>query len=57
MVLSFYNNKKNELADYFKCTVKSGKGFSLSLDEYTSFRCRRYMNINVHDVMNIGPLE
>ena len=50
MVLSFYNNKKNELADYFKSAVKSGKRFSLSLDEYTSSQCRRYMNINVHDV-------
>ena len=50
MVLSFYNNKKNELADYFKSAVKSGKRFALSLDEYTSSQCRRYMNINVHDV-------
>ena len=50
MVLSFYNIKKNELADYFKSAVKSGKRSSLSLDEYTSCQCRRYMNINVHDV-------
>ena len=50
MVLSFYNNKKNELADYFKSAVKSGKRLSLSLDEYTSSQCRIYMNINFHDV-------
>ena len=49
MVLSL-KKKKNELADYFKSAVKSGKRFSLSLDEYTSSQCRRYMNINVHDV-------
>ena len=49
-VLSFYNNKKNELADYFKSAVKSGRRFSLSLDEYTSSQYWRYMNINVHDV-------
>ena len=50
MVLSFYNNKKNEIADYFESAVKSGRRFSLSLDEYTSSKCSRYMNINVHDV-------
>ena len=57
MVLSFYNNKKNELADYFKSAVKSGKRFSLSLDEYTSSQFRRYMNINVHDVNEHWSLE
>ena len=46
----FIRIKKNELADYFESAVKSGKRFSLSLDEYTSSQCRRYMNINVHDV-------
>ena len=29
-------------------SLKSGKRFSLSLDEYSSPRHKRYLNINVH---------
>ena len=29
-------------------TLNSGKRFSLSLDEYSSLRLKRYLNINVH---------
>ena len=29
-------------------SLKSGKRFSLSLDEYSSLKHKRYLNINVH---------
>ena len=29
-------------------SLKSGKRFSLSLDDYSSLRHKRYLNINVH---------
>ena len=36
--------------------VKSGKRFRLSLDEYSSYRHKRYLNINVHQdkFINLG---
>ena len=37
--------------------VQANTRFSVTMDEYTSVRCRRYMNVNVHcqnDVINLG---
>ncbi len=48
MIISFFEKKKKELAELFKEKYSNGKRFSLTLDEYTSYQNKRYMNINVH---------
>ena len=40
--------------------LKGDFRFSVTMDEYTSVRCRRYMNINIHsqnDVINLGLIR
>ena len=48
---------QKEIKAEIETKVKANTCFSVTMDEYTSVRCRRYMNINVHcqnDVMNLG---
>ena len=48
---------QKEIKVEIETKVKANTRFSVTMDEYTSFRWRRYMNINVHcqnDVMNLG---
>jgi len=53
-----YEKKKILYVKYFDEAKKKGEKFSITLDEWTSSRQRRYMNINVHDqtrnVFNLG---
>ena len=48
LVIEFYNEKQLELSQYFQCSKKEKKKFSLTLDEWTSKRNRRYINVNIH---------
>lgn len=50
LVIEFYNEKQSELSQYFQCSKKEKKKFSLTLDEWTSKRNRRYINVNIHGV-------
>ena len=48
MIIDHSNNKKNELILKLGARKEADKRFTLSLDEYTSQRNRRYLNINAH---------
>ena len=43
---------KSEIAEF----IKRGKRFSVSLDEWTSLRSKRYMNVNLHSVNDFENL-
>ena len=48
---------QKEIKDKLETKVQANTRFSVTMDEYTSVRCRRSMNINVHcqnDVINLG---
>lgn len=47
---------KENLKNKLKALKESGQRFSLSLDESTSVRNRRYMNLNIHDKNNFYSL-
>ena len=47
-VWNYYEKAKNETKAELAGRIERGDRFSLSLDEYTSKRNRRYVNINVH---------
>ncbi|GBP86796.1 hypothetical protein EVAR_99875_1 [Eumeta japonica] len=49
IVLDYYEEKKDEIIENFKDFIASGVRFSLSVDEWTSIRNRRYFNLCVHD--------
>lgn len=46
----FYHKQSQLLKNKFIAEKKSGKKWSLSFDEWTSARQRRYLNVNVHDI-------
>lgn len=48
-VHDFYKAKENELKLRLKVEKSAGKKWSISFDEWTSLRGRRYLNINLHD--------
>ena len=48
LIYTFYDNAKREIINELDCIKKNGKKFSITLDEWTSKRNRRYLNINVH---------
>lgn len=52
MVINDCTEKKSEMKDTFDRKLKCGERFSITLDEWTSIRNRRYININVHDSNN-----
>ena len=39
----------NQTINELDCMKKDGKFFSITIDEWTSKRNRRYLNINVHN--------
>lgn len=45
IILDYSNVKKNEMIAHFKSLYESGARFSLTIDEWTSLRNRRYFNI------------
>lgn len=47
-VTNFADLKQDELGKTFLAYVKSGKRFSVSFDEWTSRRGRRYCNVTLH---------
>ena len=57
LIHSEYNSIQKEIKVEIEIKVKANTHFSVTMDKYTSVRCRRYMNINVHcqnDVINLG---
>ena len=51
-----HNGVQKEVKSKIELKLKSDICFSLPLNEYTSIRCRRYININVHcknDAINL----
>ena len=48
MVVDHANLKKNEMIERLAIMKEAGSRFSISLDEYTSTRNRKYLNINLH---------
>ena len=57
LIYSEYNDIQKEIKAEIEIKVRTNTRFSVTMDEYTSVRCRRHMNINVHcqnDVINLG---
>ena len=48
LIYSEHQLRKNDVIELLSKMLMKGSRFSLSLDEYTSIRNRRYLNINVH---------
>jgi hAT family C-terminal dimerisation region len=56
-VMDYYAKKKSEVCRDLESKQAQGMRFSLTFDEWTSLRNRRFMNINVHceiEFFNIG---
>ena len=47
-MMQFYEQIKSQIKIEISCMIQEGKRLSASLDEYTSTRNRRYLNINLH---------
>ncbi len=56
MVMCFGNKKREELESSISMKVKSGDRFSLTTDEWTSERNRRYMGLNLHHIGSANGL-
>jgi hypothetical protein len=56
IVVAFGNSLKDELRNSIAKKVEAGERFSLSLDEWTSKRNRRYMALNLHQNTSIQGL-
>lgn len=58
IILRYYEERKEEMMQNFKDVVASGARLSLSVDEWTSIRNRRYFNLCLHgkdgEVFNLG---
>ena len=57
LIHSEYNDIQKEIKAKTEIKVKANARFSVTMGEYTSVCCRRYMNINAHcqnDVINLG---
>jgi len=48
-IVEFYYEKKQEMVEYFQTLIKENRKFSLTLDEWSSKRNRRYLNVNIHE--------
>ena len=48
LIHSEYNEIKKNVISEITHEIKTGKRFSITLDEYTALNNRRYLNINVH---------
>ena len=58
MIQGYGDRVRTQMVAEFKQRIDAGERFSLTLDEWTSVRNRRYMNINLHgtgtDFWNLG---
>lgn len=58
IIIDFAEEKKQEIISILNKYLKNDKRLSISLDEWTSIRNRRYFNLNLHDengkVYNLG---
>lgn len=57
LIYTYYDKAKSETINELDRIKKDGKCFSITLDEWTSKRNRRYLNINVHrnaEEFNLG---
>ena len=57
LIHSEYNDIQKEIKAEIEIKVKANTRFSVTMDEYTSVCCRRYINANFHcqnDVINLG---
>lgn len=52
MVYKQYETIKDEVIREIEQSINHGKRFSLTLDEYSSLKNKRYLNINVHEDKN-----
>lgn len=48
LVMNYYDGTKTKLCSMLQQNLKDGERFAISLDEWTSMRNRRYLNVNVH---------
>ena len=58
MIQGYADRVRTQMVAEFKQRIDAGERFSLTLDEWTSVRNRRYMNVNLHgtgtDFWNLG---
>ena len=55
-----YDDIQKRIKTEIEMKLKGDFRFSVTIDEYTSVRCRRYMKINIHcqnDVINLGLIR
>ena len=55
-----YDDIQKQIKTEIEMKLKGDFRFSVIMDEYTSVRCRRYMNINIHcqnNVINLGLIR
>ena len=55
-----YNDIQKQIKTETEIKLKGNSCFSVTIDEYTSVRCRKYMNINIHcqnNVINLGLIR
>ena len=60
LIHSEYKAILEETKDKIERKLQSNIRFSVTLDEYTSIRCRKYMNINIHyqnEFINLGLIR
>ena len=55
-----YSDIQKQIKTEIEMKLNCDSRFSVTMDEYTSVRCRKYMNINIHcqnDVINLGLIR
>ncbi|KAG5670445.1 hypothetical protein PVAND_000709 [Polypedilum vanderplanki] len=52
LLIEDFEQKKVNLCEKFKQMVHDGRKLSISVDEFTSIRGRRYFGLNIHDSFN-----
>ena len=60
LIHSEYNDIQKQIKTEIEIKLKGNSRFSVTMDEYTSVRCRRCMNINIHcqnDIINLGLIR
>ena len=60
IIISFSQTLKSDIKKMIEIKTGAGKFCSVTLDEYTSTRSRRYMNLNLHydsDPVNLGMVR
>lgn len=58
LVLEYYKQQESIMVEKLQTIINSDRRFSLTLDEWTSLKNRRYLNVNLHSddgtVFNLG---